>query len=399
MILKIEKLDHQGRGIAHADGKIVFVENALPEETVDVEVIIEKPKYKEAIVKEYIKKSSSRTKSKCPYYEECGGCQLRHMSYDDTLNFKKNKLKEILIKYANLSCDTGVIKNPQRDFYRNKIELHIKDGVAGFYKKCSHELVETDRCINAEEAINTVMRSLDFFHLQNAHMTIKCNYNGEVIIEIESEEEPHIEVEKLRDKMKLVGIVYNKELYFGSDHYMEIVDGLLFKETYNSFFQVNRHINEEIFKLLKSHIKPNSVVLDMCSGVGTLSIVASTKAKTVYGIEIIDNAVKDALVNAKMNKIENVNFLLGDAFENIKKIADRIDAIIVDPPRSGISKEGIENILSISPEKIIYISCDPVTLARDIKLLEEKYSVEKIYLLDMFSYTYHIESFCILNKR
>lgn len=399
MALKIEKLDHHGRGIAHDDGKIVFVENALPDEEVEVEITSETSKYKEGIVTKYLSKSDSRAKSKCPYYEECGGCHLRHMSYDDTLKFKENKLEEILSKYAGVTPPIEVVKNKNRDFYRNKIELHIENGVAGFYKKHSHDIVELDRCLNAEEAINMCLLSLDFFHLKNANMTIKCNYNGEIIIDIKSDEEPNIDVETLRNKMKLVGIIYNGETYFGADHYIEMVNGLLFKETYNSFFQVNRYINEQMFKLLSDNLKPDSVVLDMCSGVGTLSLVASKKAKTVYGIEIVENAVKDAIVNARMNKIDNTNFMLGDAFQNASKIEEKIDTVIIDPPRSGMSEEGLESILSIEPEDIIYISCDPVTLSRDLKILSSKYEVEKVYLLDMFSYTYHVECVCVLNRR
>lgn len=399
MSLKIEKLDHHGRGIAHEDGKIIFVENALPDEEVEVEMTTETSKYKEAIVTNYLKKSASRVKSKCPYYEECGGCHLRHMSYDDTLKFKENKLMEILSKYAGVSAPIEIVKNKNRDFYRNKVEIHIENGVAGFYKKRSHDIVELDRCLNVEEAINTVLLSLNFFHLTNADMTIKCNYNGEIIVDIKSDEQPDIEVETLRNKMKLVGIIYNGETYFGSDHYIEMINGLLFKETYDSFFQINRYINEQLFKILTDQLNSDSIVLDMCSGVGTLSLVASKKAKRVYGIEIVENAVRDAIVNARMNKIENVNFMLADAFQNAKKIEDDIDTIIIDPPRSGLTEEGIKNILDINPENIFYISCDPVTLSRDLKVLTDKYDVKKVYLLDMFSYTYHVECVCILKVR
>ncbi len=399
MELKIEKLDHRGRGISYDEGKIVFVENALPGETVEVSITKDTVKYKEGLVSLYIHKSDSRTKSKCPYYEDCGGCHLRHMSYDDTIKFKKNKLSEILFKYAGLNPDIEVIKNKNRDFYRNKVELHIVDGITGFYKKASHDLVETDRCLNVEEAINTIMRSVDFFHLQNADMIIKCNYNGEVIIDIKSEEKPNIEIEPLRNKVKLVGIVYNDELLFGADHYIEMMGGLLFKETYNSFFQVNRYINEQLFALVKENLSSDETVLDMCSGVGTLSILAATVSKKVYGIEIVENAVKDAIVNARMNKIENVDFMLGDAFKNAKKIAEPIDTIILDPPRNGLSTEGLKSIIDIAPDKIIYISCDPVTLSRDLKVLKEDYEIKKVYLLDMFSYTYHIECLCVLNRR
>lgn len=398
MKVKIEKLDHHGRGIAHIDGKIVFVENALPGEVVVIEIEKETPKFMEATVVEYVTKSEARVKSKCPYYEECGGCHLRHMSYEDTLAFKKNKLEEILKKYASLECEINVIKNKNRDFYRNKVELQVVDGVYGFFKKGSHDIVEIDRCLNAEEAINVVLRSTNLFHIKNGKVTIKCNYNGEIILNIEADNEANIEIEKLRDRVKLVGIIYNGKLIFGADHFIEIVDNTLFKETYNSFFQVNRYINENLFKLITENIQDGEVVLDMCSGVGTLSLVASRKASKVYAIEIVENAVRDAIVNARMNKIENVNFMLGDAYSKIAKIDDVLDTIIIDPPRSGLNKEALDSLLNIKASKIIYISCDPVTLSRDLNVLKSNYDVEKVYLLDMFSYTYHVECVCVLNR-
>ncbi len=400
MELKIEKYDHQGRGISHYNDKIVFVENAMPDEVVEATTINETSKYIEAKVTEYKKTSPKRTKSKCPFYELCGGCHLRHMSYDDTVAFKKNKLDEILAKYAHVETKIEVIKNKNRDFYRNKIELQVEDGIYGFYTKGSHDIVEVDRCLNVEESINIILRSTHLLHITNGVVTIKSNYNGEIILNIvSSDAKQQIEIENLREKCKLVGIIYNGSIIFGADHFIEIIDSILFKETYNSFFQVNRYINGELFKILNSHIDDNSTVLDLCSGVGTLSIVASRKAKKVYAIEIVENAVKDALLNSKMNKIENVNFLLGDAFKTIEKIDDEIDTVIIDPPRSGLTDEAINSLIKTSPNKIIYISCDPVTLARDLNILKENYSIKSFYLLDMFSYTYHVECVCVLNRR
>lgn len=395
----IEKLDHHGRGIAHIDGKVIFVENALPGEEVELEITKETAKYMEGTVKNYFKQSERRVKSKCPFYEKCGGCHLRHMSYEDTLQFKKTKIEDIFRKFVGITPKIEIIKNKNKDFYRNKIELICLDGKYGFYKKGSHDLVELDRCLNAEECINDVLRSLDFFHLKNGRLTIKSNYNGEILLNIESDDPSKIDIEMLRAKFKLVGIVYNRSLIFGADHFVEIVDGKLFKETYNSFFQVNRYINEELFKIVEREIDPLAVVADMCSGVGTLSVVAASKAKKVYSLEIVENAVKDGLLNAKMNKKTNIEFMLGDAYSNIGKIKAHLNTILIDPPRSGLNKQALETILKIKPEKIIYIACDPVTLSRDIKVLSSDYDIQKVYLLDMFSYTYHVECVCVLNRR
>ncbi len=396
----IEKLNHQGRGIGHIDGKVVFVSDTLPGEKVDIEIIEDNAKYFIGRKLKLIETSKRRVKSKCPYYPLCGGCQIRNMSYDDTIEFKKEKLKDILKRYASLEVEPIVIKNKMRDFYRNKVEVKVENGVYGFYKANTHEIVEIDRCLNAEEAINTIMRSTNLLNIKNGSITIKVNYNGEVILVVTSEKETNIDIEGLRAKCKLVGIIYNEKLIFGADHFIEIVNEMFFKETYDSFFQVNRYINGELFKLVLENIKEGAHVIDMCSGVGTLSVVASKKASVVYSLEIVKNAVMDGILNAKMNKRDNIEFMLGDAYSNIGKIKDdKIDTIIIDPPRSGLNNEAIKTILDKKVEKVLYISCDPVTLSRDLKMLQENYTIQKVYLLDMFSYTYHLETMCILNLR
>lgn len=399
MELKIERLDHHGRGIGHLNGKVVFVHGAIPGDVVEVNITRDLDKYMEASIALFKEKSKERVKSKCPYFGVCGGCHIRHLSYENTLEFKKNKVQEILKKYAGLEVDIRIVKNKQKDFYRNKIELQVVDGVYGFFKTGSHEIVEIDRCMNAEEPINTILRSTNLLNITNGLVVIKANYNGEIILNIKSENEVKIDIEALRDKCKLVGIIWNDKPIFGADHFIEIVDGSLFKETYNSFFQVNRYINEELFKLLKENVDAGSTVVDMCSGVGTLSICASKTARKVYGIEIVENAVRDALVNARMNKVDNVDFLLGDAYKRLSKIEEKYDTIIVDPPRSGLTREALETMLDTIPQKIIYISCDPVTLSRDLSVLKNKYDIEKFYILDMFSYTYHVESMVVLIKK
>lgn len=396
MEITIERLDHHGRGISYLNGKIVFVDNALPNEIVKVSITKETSKYSEAKVIEYIKKSNARVKNKCPFYLECGGCDLRHMSYEDTIRFKCNKIKEIINKFANIEINPIIIKNVNKDFYRNKLELKVKNGIIGFYKKGTHELVGIDRCLNAEEPINSFLLNIDDLHIHDGEVIVRSNYNGEIMLIIETEENPNIDIEHLREKNKLVGIILNGKVIFGVDHFIEIIDDMFFKMSFNSFFQINRTINKELFKIVEYNIDNDSVVLDLCSGVGTLSIVASTKASKVYGVEIVENAIKDSLINAKMNRRDNINFILGDAFKTIDKINDKIDTILIDPPRSGLNRESLESILTSDAKKIIYVSCDPVTLARDLKVLLSKYIIKSCYILDMFSYTYHVECVALL---
>ena len=398
MDLKIVKMDHMGRGIGYIEKKICFVENALPGEVVKVEITRDKKDYCEAKVKEYIATSDIRIKCKCTYFSECGGCQYRNMSYNNSLSMKLDKVSEILYKYSHVSPKITVVKSDQKDSYRNKVEFKIQNGKIGFYKTGTHELVEIDRCLNVEESINSFLFNNSLLHIENGELTVKTNYNGELILIIDTLEKNNIEIEELCKKNKIVGIVFNDKLVYGVDHFIEIIDDMFFKVSYNSFFQVNRNINSKLFKLLDENIETDDTILDLCCGVGTLSIVASRKAKKVYGIEIVENAIKDAIINARMNKRENVEFMLGDAFDAMNKIADKIDTIIVDPPRKGLNKIAIDNILNMNPQKIIYISCNPNTLSRDLNYLLENYEIKKQYLLDMFSYSYHVESVVILEK-
>ena len=172
----------------------------------------------------------------------------------------------------------------------------------------------------------------------------------------------------------------------------------MFKISYNSFFQVNNIIAGEIFNIIEKNINEDDEVLDLYSGVGTLSIVAASKAKHVIGVEVVANAVKNALVNMKLNKKENLDFMLGDVPRVVSNIKNDIDTIIFDPPRKGLDTFTINYALEKKPKKIIYVSCNPITLVRDLKLLSDKYKIKELSILDMFSYSYHYESVCILEK-
>lgn len=397
--LIIEKLDHQGRGISYLNGKIVFIENALNGEKVEIIRTKETSKYIEAVATKIIAKSPKRVKSECPYYEKCGGCSLRSLSYNDTLEYKKNKVSEILKKYANIDINPIVLECSNQNNYRNKIEIKIKNGIPGFYKKGTHECISINKCLNAEKSINEFIKGINKLNLQNADITIKANYNDELIVSIKTNETMNFDINFFKNKYKLVGIIWNDKIVYGESYFIEIINNYYFRESYNSFFQVNRCINSKLFKIIEENIGKDDKVLELCCGVGTLSIVASEKAKAVYAIEINESAIKDALINAKMNKRDNVNFILGDAYKTVDKIDDKIDTIIIDPPRSGLTKEAIEAIGKTSAQKIIYISCNPMTLARDLKELKGEYLVKKAYILDMFPYTYHCESITVLEKR
>jgi len=399
--IKIESLDHYGRGIAHINNKVVFINNALPDEVVNIKIVNDKKSFSEAIVTKYITKSNNRIERICPYFEKCGGCNLLFYNYENTLKFKENKVKELLVKNKiNYINNNSIIRSEHPLNYRNKISLKIINNKIGYYETKSHDLVEIKKCPVASESINKIIKDYKLLNIKNGYLTIRCNYNNEILLIINCNEfNYNIDLTKLKANNKIVGIIYNDKLIYGENFFYERISGMLFKVSYNSFFQVNPYITPKLFDLIAENIDSNSKVLDLYCGVGTLSIVASKKAKEVIGIEIIKNAVINASKNALLNKRTNVKFLLGDVSNTISKINGKFDTLIVDPPRSGLDKKTINYILENKPLKIIYVSCDANTLIRDLKSLEEIYSIKDYKVLDMFSYSYHLESFVILELK
>ena len=392
MQVHIDRMDHFGNGIGNINGKIIFVKGALTGETVDVTITKDKKSFMEGTINTIIYKSSKRVEPFCKYFGVCGGCSLCHLNYENTLEYKKERVKNILSKFDIPKIN--VIKNENDLYYRNKIELKIVDGKLGFYEKSTHNLIEIKECKVTKKSINKSFEFVKNMKLENANVTIRANYNDEVLIIIDSKEKPVI---LNPEDYKIVGIVLNDKCIYGQDNFMEKINNLFFTVSYNSFFQVNNYINLELFNLIKENIV-GKTVLDLYSGVGTLSIVASKVVDKVYSIEVIANAVKNALINAKINKCDNINFILGKVEDKIGFINDKIDTIIVDPARAGLDKKTIEVINNICPQRIIYVSCDTQSLANNLVDLTN-YEIKKFYILDMFSYTYHIECFCILDRK
>ncbi len=395
----IEKLDNQGRGICFINNKITFIPNTLPTEEVEVEIVKESKKFNEAKVINYIKQSPIRIPSICPYFENCGGCDLLHSSYKDTIKYKKEKLESILYKYAHLKKDIEIVECDNHLNYRNKITLKVQDGKYGYYIMDTHDLIEIDNCYLAEEPINDFIKDLKHLNMRNGQVIIRCNYNQELLIWLKSKEKVNPDIEYLKSKHKIVGIVLNEKVLVGEPSFIEIINHMLFTISYDSFFQVNRNICSKLFNLIEDEIDEDEVILDLYCGVGTLGINATKKAKKAYGIEIVKNAVLNAITNSKINKRDNIYYMLGDVGTTLPKIKDTIDTIIVDPPRAGLDNITKQTILEFKANKIIYVSCDPMTLARDLKELQEVYNIKSIKGLDMFPMTHHCESITVLERR
>lgn len=394
----ISKLDNYGRGICYIDDKITFVSNALPKEVVIVDNIIKYSKYQEATVKKYEHISIDRVEPICPYYDSCGGCQLMHMSYENGISFKKEKLESILSKYANYNKEVVMNPSPKKLHYRNKVTLKIKDYKIGYYEDSSHKLVPVNKCIVANEVINRFISDLPKFNIANGSIVIRCNYKQELLISITTSQKIKLDT-NLINRHKIRGIVLNDEIIYGNDYFIDKINNYKFRISYNSFFQINPYITKIIFNKIEECVKAVKNALDLYCGVGTLGIVVADKVENLYGVEIVEKAILDANYNVSANILDNAKYYCGDVSLVLPKLPKNIDLIIVDPPRSGLDCETKNNILSINPKHIIYMSCDVMTLARDLKELQSKYTILSIEGFDMFPYTYHVECVCVLTRK
>ena len=375
-MVKIEKLDNMGRGIAYINNKITFIENALPSEEVEVNITKINNKYQEGIVSKYINKSKDRIEPICPYYDKCGGCKLLHINYEDSLLFKKKKVEDILNKFANINRTIDIIPSKYPLNYRNKITLKVVNGKYGYYENKSHILVEIDNCYLVSKSINRFIKDIKYLNINNGEVIIRSNYNDELLIIIKTKDNIKIDIDYLKSKHKIVGIVVNDKKYYNDDFYLEIINKKIYRISYDSFFQVNRYVASDILNIISKYVNKEDVVLDLYSGVGAIGIAIADKVNKVYGIEIIKNAVINATYNSKINKV------------------------IVDPPRAGLDKNTKDYLLNNDDiDSIIYVSCNPVTLARDIKELAINYEVSNITAADMFPYTEHCESITVLERR
>lgn len=394
---KVTNLDHYGRGIIKLNNKTTFVENALPNEVIDIKITHEYKNFNEAKVVNYIETSNERCEIKCPYYNECGGCNIMHMSYEAQLDFKQNKIKNIVDKYLNNNIKINKIISYNNQFnYRNKITFKVKDNKIGFYKNNTHEIVEINKCLIANEKINEIisyLKKLDLSLITN--ITCRCNNGLMVIIDTNSY---NLNVDFLKPVATSIYFKINNKLkhIYGDKNIYEKLEKYNYIISPNSFFQVNKNITIKLYNKIKEYVGKGKNVLDLYCGTGSIGIFINDE-NNVVGIEINESAIKDATKNKDLNKLDNTHFILGDSGKKIKELKFKPDVIIIDPPRSGLNNETLNNILDFNSKKIIYVSCDPMTLVRDLKLLNNLYNIQEITPFDMFPNTYHVECIALLN--
>ena len=410
-----------GQGIAKADNLVIFVKEMIVGEIADVKIIAEKKNYAFGIIDKLIVESKYRIKSDCPISYKCGGCDYRYIDYNYQLQLKKNVL---INTFKDIDVDVlDIIPDDNPIYYRNKVQVPLKDHKLGFYRKYSNDVVEFDDCVIESKIANSIINDLKQILVNTIndkfirHILIKhAQGTNEVMIgfivnsfEINLSEIVDYLINKYTNIKSIIlnlnqtdsnVILGNEEkVLYGQDYINDIYDGIKVKLSLKSFYQVNYNQMLKLYSLIKefSSVSKQDNVLDLYCGIGTISLYLARFANKVTGVEIVPEAIRNAKENAIMNNLLNTEFILADASKNMYEYIKGKDIVIVDPPRKGLSKELIETLIRCSTKKIVYVSCNPATLARDLLLFKDYYNISNIRPVDMFPFTTHVE--CVVGMQ
>lgn len=399
----VDRLNHQGKGICVIDGRIVFVSDCLPCERVKIKIAHVSKKFVSGSVVERLSDSSSRVDVKCPYYSFCGGCDIMHMSYSFQHDFKFNKVTDIIRKFVHEDILINGIGYDEQFYYRNKATFHVKEGI-GFYKDKTYDLINIDKCLICSLEINNVLSILKKIDLSNVDsVVVRSSYYDKsimVIFHVVGEVSEGYLVDSLKDIASSVYIKKdNYKLIYGNEYIIDMIGDKKFVISPDSFFQVNTHMAYKLYSKVLEYAGnlDSSNVLDLYCGTGTIGLFVG--GKTIVGVEINESAIHDANINKDLNGVSNCQFICGDSGKVLKGLNKNFDVVIVDPPRSGLSELSINEVISVGANRVIYVSCDPVTLARDLNIFKKHYNIKEISLFEMFPNTHHVESVCLLEKK
>ncbi|MBQ7759423.1 23S rRNA (uracil(1939)-C(5))-methyltransferase RlmD [Anaerotignum sp.] len=444
--LEIQDVNFPNKAYGECEGEKVIVKNAVPGQKVQAQVFKKKPNLVEARLQEVIERSPlERTEGMCSHYELCGGCTYQTMRHEEELKLKERQVKRLL-ENANINIDSweGIVPAPSETGYRNKCEFSFgdeeKDGALalGMRKRMSYyEVVTLKDCnIIDQDYLKVIEGTLAFFQERNVPFYHKARHDGclrhlvvrkgaatgEILVNLVTSSEVNFSVEEFKDMLlalqlegKIGGILHSvndgladvvksdeMHLLYGRDFFMEKLFDLEFKVSVYSFFQTNSAGAEKLYSIVKEFAGDveNKMVFDLYCGTGTIGqIMAEAGSKKVVGIELIEEAVVAANENAKRNGLENCTFIAGDVLKMVDELEDKPDLIIVDPPRDGIHPKAIGKIIDFGAPEIVYVSCKPTSLARDLEIFQQEgYRVEKVKLMDMFPRTVHVETVCLLSK-
>lgn len=410
--LKIIDIIQDGRGVARTDAKTVFVENAIYGETLDAEITAEKRNFLEARKIKTNKKSKFERKPPCPYFYECGGCSIMDINYDKQIELKKKLIKNAIKKSTSLEMeDIEIIESPEFG-YRNKIRLQVdKDGGLNYLKKYSDEKVKINNCLIASDYIGQNLGQIEEiskeingkFDGEIKEVSIRTN-NKDILLNLygtyDKDCQKYIKNNWQNSKFHINLIDRRKTYAINGDGKLDFkIKDKTFKISADDFYQVNQYQIENLYDLAREFLGENQKLLDLYCGSATSSM--SINDDHIVGIEINKNAIKDAKENAQRNGLKDYKFIAKNAkFIDSKFIKEnKIDAVTVDPPRAGLDKEVVKTIANAGIDKIVYISCNPQTLARDIKrLIDRGYKLEKIKVVDMFPQTMHVECIALIQR-
>ena len=424
-----------GEGICKIDEFTIFVSGAIKDEECKIKILKVNKSYAFAKLLEVIKPSIHRMESDCLTYKKCGGCNLRHIDYKYTLDMKREKIQNLVNKTLDKKLivkDTIGMDEPL--YYRNKAIYPVKElngrSIIGIYANRSHDVIEFEECkIQSKESQEIAKYIIDNWndsiydeethkgHLRNimirvgtiskeimvvlvSNGMIDYNYNDLI------ERFPNIKTIIINDNHEITNVVLsnNNKVIYGDGVIYDYLNDYKFQISPNSFFQVNsiQTINMYNEAIKMAELSSEDVIADLYCGIGTISIFASKYVEKVYGIEIVHSSIENAKINAKLNNISNIDFIEGDVEKAFNELIDdnvKLDVVIVDPPRKGLDNTTINNLIKIKPRKIVYVSCNPATLIRDLKELENDYDIKNIQPIDNFPYTNHIESVTVLERR
>jgi len=393
----VEDVNHQGYGIIRINNKVIFVKDVIPGDIVDIEIIKNYKKYSVGEVVNFVERSSEHNKIKCMYYGLCGGCQISHMKYKSQLGFKIEKVKNIFNKYLSMSIKPRIISVNDYN-YRNKVVFHVENNRLGFYMEGTNKLIEIDKCLLLDNRINELIKDFNEIDLTYVEKIMVRTTSKEVMVVFYGYVD---KIDILKDKVdSIIQINIKEKLLYGKSYIKEEINGLKFIISHDSFFQVNTNAMIKLYdKVVEyANLTKEDSVLDLYCGTGTIGIYLSKYCKDVLGIEIVENAIKDANINKELNNCDNVSFVCGDVGSLINSDYKQ-DVLIVDPPRNGLDNKTRKVILDNEYKRVIYVSCDPMTLVRDLSELSLKYDIKDITLVDMFPNTYHVESVVLLELK
>ena len=434
----------EGEGIAKIDGFTIFIPSAIKGEKVRILIVKVLSSHAFGKLLEILEASKYRQEADCSTYKRCGGCNLRHIKYEETLKMKQNAVQSLVNKTLKNKLqvqETIGMDNPYH--YRNKAQYPVgidKKGepVIGVFANRTHEVIPIENCLiqnpKSEEIAKFILNFIKKEHISIyneetrkglfRHIVIKVGIktgeimcilviNGktipkeEIIIKNLVENFPLIKTIVKNINTKNTNVILGQENIniYGNGHIEDILGEYKFKISPLSFYQVNPIQAEKLYELgvKMAEISKEDTVFDLYCGIGTISIFMAKYAKKVYGVEIVEDAIKDAKENAKLNNVTNTEFFAGDAeivldeLINQKKVIP--DIVMFDPPRKGLAKNSINDILSIKPKKIVYISCNPATLVRDLAEFESLYEVKSIVPVDMFPFTSHVECVALMGRK